>query len=46
MKKTRYIEGQIAFALIQAETGIHIGKLCRKMGISEDILYLLTTSVL
>lgn len=33
MKKTRYTEEQIAFALKQAETGTHIGELCRKTGI-------------
>ncbi|EHJ1676633.1 transposase, partial [Salmonella enterica] len=35
MKKTRYTEEQIAFALKQAETGTHVGEVCRKMGISE-----------
>ncbi len=33
MKKTRYTEEQIAFALKQAETGICVGEVCRKMGI-------------
>ena len=37
MKKTRYTEEQIAFALKQAETGICVGEVCRKMGISEVI---------
>ena len=37
MKKTRYTEEQIAFALKQAETGICVGEVCRKMGISEAI---------
>ncbi len=35
MKKTRYTEEQIAFALKQAETGTRDGEVCRKMGISE-----------
>ncbi len=35
MKKTRYTEEQIAFALKQAETGTRVGEVCRKMGISE-----------
>ena len=30
MKKTRYTEEQIAFALKQAETGICVGEVCRK----------------
>ncbi len=32
MKKTRYTEEQIAFALKQAETGTRVGEVCRKMG--------------
>lgn len=39
MKKTRYTEEQIAFALKQAETGICVGEVCRKMGISEATFY-------
>ena len=35
MKKTRYTEEQIAFALKQAETGTRVEEFCRKMGISE-----------
>ena len=35
MKKTRYTEEQIAFALKQAETGTRVEEVCRKMGISE-----------
>lgn len=31
MKKTRYIEEQIAFALKQAETGTRVGKTCINM---------------
>ncbi|HGG5172618.1 TPA: transposase, partial [Salmonella enterica subsp. enterica serovar Thompson] len=34
MKKTRYTEEQIAFAL-KAETGTRVGEVCRKMGTSE-----------
>ncbi len=34
MKKTRYTEEKIAFALKQAETGTRAGEVCRKMGIS------------
>ena len=39
MKKTRYTEEQIAFALKQAETGTRVEDVCRKMGISEATFY-------
>ena len=39
MKKTRYTEEQIAFVLKQDETGTRVGKVCRKMGISEATFY-------
>lgn len=39
MKKTRYTEEQIAFALKQAETGTRVEEVCRKMGISEAKFY-------
>ena len=39
MKKTRYTEEKIAFALKQAETGTRAGEVCRKMGISEATFY-------
>lgn len=39
MKKTRYTEEQIAFALKQAETGTRVEEMCRKMGISEATFY-------
>lgn len=39
MKKTRYTEEQIAFALKQAETGTRVEEVCRKMGISEASFY-------
>lgn len=39
MKKTRYTEEQIAFALKQAETGTRVEEVCRKMGISEATFY-------
>jgi len=35
MKKSRFTEEQIAFALRQAETGTRAAEVCRKMGISE-----------
>ena len=33
MKKTKYTEEQIAFALRQAESGTTVAEVCRKMGI-------------
>ena len=36
MKRSRYTEEQIAFALRQAEGGTPVGEVCRKMGISEN----------
>ncbi|SFF29567.1 Transposase [Methylobacterium sp. 13MFTsu3.1M2] len=35
MKKSRYTEEQIAFALKQAETGTPVAEVLRRMGISE-----------
>ncbi|MBB6521318.1 transposase InsO family protein [Pseudoteredinibacter isoporae] len=35
MKKTKYTEQQIAFALRQAEAGTRVAEVCRKIGISE-----------
>lgn len=39
MKKTKFTEQQIAFALKQAETGTRVEEVCRKMGISEATFY-------
>ena len=39
MKKSKFTEEQIAFALKQAETGIPAGEVIRKMGISEQTFY-------
>lgn len=39
MKKTKFTEQQIAFALKQAETGTSVAEVCRKMGISEATFY-------
>jgi putative transposase len=39
MKKSRYSEEQIAFALRQAESGTPIVEVCRKMGISEQTFF-------
>lgn len=39
MKKSRYTDEQIAFALRQAETGTPVKEVLRKMGISEQTFY-------
>jgi len=39
MKKTKFTEEQIAFALKQAETGTPVHEVTRKMGISEQTYY-------
>ncbi len=39
MKKKRYTEAQIAFALRQAESGTPVAEIVRKMGISEMTFY-------
>jgi putative transposase len=35
MKRLKFTEQQIAFALQQAESGTQVAVVCRKMGISE-----------
>ena len=39
MKRKRYTEPQIVFALRQAEMGTPVGEICRKMGIAEATFY-------
>ena len=39
MKRTRYTEEQIAFALRQAESGTPVAEVIRKMGITEPTFY-------
>lgn len=39
MKKSKFTDEQIAFALRQAETGTKVSEVCRKMGISEATFY-------
>lgn len=39
MKRKRYTEEQIAFALRQAESGTAVAEVVRKMGISEQTFY-------
>jgi putative transposase len=39
MKRKRYSDEQIAFALRQAESGTPVEEICRKLGISEPTFY-------
>ena len=39
MKKSKFTEEQIAFALRQAESGTRVAEVCRKMGISEQTYF-------
>ena len=39
MKGKKFTDEQIAFALKQAETGVTIGEVCRKMGIAESTFF-------
>ena len=39
MKKSRFTEAQIAFALRQAESGTAIEEITRKLGVSEATFY-------
>ncbi len=39
MKKSKFTEQQIAFALRQGETGTKVGEVCRQLGISSQTYY-------
>jgi putative transposase len=39
MKRSRYTEEQIIYALRQAESGIAVSDVCRQMGVSEATFY-------
>lgn len=39
MKKSKFADEQIAFALKQAEVGTPVDEVCRKMGISDATFY-------
>jgi len=39
MKKSKFTESQIAFAIKQAETGTKVEEVCRQMGISSATFF-------
>lgn len=39
MKKSRFTEEQIAYALRQVESGTPVGDVCRQVGVSEATFY-------
>ena len=39
MKKSRFTNEQIAFALKQAESGVPVEEVCRKLGVSQPTFY-------
>ena len=39
MKRSRFADQQIAFALQQAEQGTQVAEVTRKMGVSEQTFY-------
>jgi len=39
MRKSKFTEEQIAFALRQAENGSRVEEVCRKLGITEQTFY-------
>ena len=39
MRKSKFTDEQIAFALKQAELGISVEEVCRKMGVSDATFY-------
>jgi putative transposase len=39
MKRSRFSEEQIVYAILQADSGTQIGDLCRQLGVSEATFY-------
>ncbi|MEM9686623.1 MAG: IS3 family transposase [Bacteroidota bacterium] len=39
MKRSKFTESQIVFAIKQSESGVRVSEVCRKMGISEATFY-------
>jgi len=39
MRKSKFTEAQIVFAIKQSETGTSVSEVCRKIGVSEATFY-------
>jgi putative transposase len=39
MKKSKFTEAQIVFAIKQAESGVTVEEVCRKLGVSQQTFY-------
>lgn len=39
MKKSKFTEAQIAFAIKQSESGVTVEEICRKLGVSQQTFY-------
>ncbi len=39
MKKSKFTEAQIAFALRQSETGTRVEEICRQLGVSQATFF-------
>jgi len=39
MKRSKFSEEQVAYALRQAESGTPVGDVCRQLGVSEATFY-------
>ena len=39
MKRSKFSEEQVAYALRQVESGIPVGDVCRQLGVSEATFY-------
>lgn len=39
MKKSKFTEAQIVFAIKQSESGVAVEEICRKLGISQQTFY-------
>lgn len=39
MKKSKFTEAQIVFAIKQSETGVPVEEVCRKLGVSQATFY-------
>lgn len=39
MKKSKFTEAQIAYAIKQSESGVTVEEVCRKLGVSQQTFY-------